>query len=200
MSGFYRRATPKVTGGKVQKKNRHALTPNYWNTVQRVPVIDKERPGRGYRHLLTKKDILEFIEIVPEWDELSTGLNAVLLAPGENNLDGWYGDGVIGICAWDRDIWREVSKPYYHEHEDVFSRLGVESKRQGNFHVCKFTEGTARAYQLLHIFLHELGHHHDRMTTKRKMFTGRGEGYAEDWAIKYEQIVWDSYLKKFDPV
>ena len=78
MSGFYRRTTPKVTGGKVQKKNLHAPTPNYWNTVQSVPAIDKERPGRGYRHLLTKKDILEFIEIVPEWDELSTGLDAVL--------------------------------------------------------------------------------------------------------------------------
>ena len=25
-------------------------------------MIDKERPGRGYRHLLTKKDILEFID------------------------------------------------------------------------------------------------------------------------------------------
>ena len=31
-----------------------------------------------------------------------------------------------------------------------------------------------------------------------KMFTGRGERYAEDCALKYEQIVWDSYLKKFD--
>ena len=200
MSGFYRRTTPKVTGGKVQKKNRHAPTPNYWNTVQSVPAIDKERPGRGYRHLLTKKDILEFIEIVPEWDELSTGLDAVLLAPGEYDLDGWYDDGVIGICAWNRDIWVKVSKPYYREHEEVFSRLDVESERQDYFHVCKFTEATARAYQLLHVFLHELGHHHDRMTTKRKMFTGRGERYAEDWAIKYEQIVWDSYLKKFDLV
>ena len=107
---------------------------------------------------------------------------------------------MIGICAWNRDIWVEVSKPYYREHEEVISRLGVESERQDYFHVCKFTEATARAYQLLHVFLHELGHHHDRMTTKRKMFTGRGERYAEDWAIKYEQIVWDSYLKKFDLV
>lgn len=198
MSGFNRRTTPKVTDGKVQKKNRHAPTSNYWNTLQRVPAIDKERPGRGYRHLLTKKDILEFIEIVPEWNELSTGLDAVLLARGEFDLDGWYDDGVVGICAWSRDVWREVHNPFFHAHEEVFSRLGVESEPRGSFHICRFTEMKARAYQLLHIFLHELGHHHDRMTTKRQMFTGRGEGYAENWALKHEKMVWDSYLRKFD--
>jgi hypothetical protein len=198
MPGYYRRTTPKVSDGRVQKKNRHALTPNYWNTYQKVPVIDKERPGRNYRHLLNKKDILEFIEIVPEWNELSKGLDAVLLAPGEQDTDGWYDNGVVGICAWERNIWREVSKGYFREHAEIFSRLGVESKRRGNVYLCHFTEVTAKAYQLLHIFLHELGHHHDRMTTKNQKYTGRGETYAEEWAIKYEQIVWDSYLKKFD--
>lgn len=198
MPGYYRRTAPKVIDGQVQKKNRHALTPNYWNTRQKVPVIDKERPGRNYRHLLTKKDILEFIEIIPEWNELSKGLDAVLLATGERRLDGWYDLGVIGICAWERNIWREVGKGYFVDHAEIFSRLSVESKRQGGGYLCHFTQATAKAFQLLHIFLHELGHHHDRMTTKNQKYSGRGETYAEEWAIKYEQIVWDSYLKKFD--
>jgi hypothetical protein len=198
MSGYYRLTTPKVTDGKVQKKNRHTLTPTYWNTRQRIPVIDKERPGRGYRHLLNRKHILEFIEIVPEWNGLSTGLDAILLARGDFDIDGWYDDGVIGICAWDRDFWVEVCDTYFQAHEEVFSRLGVKSERRGKFHICRFTEMTARAYQLLHIFLHELGHHHDRITTKRQERTGRGESYAEEWAFKYEKTVWDAYLKKFD--
>ena len=198
MPGYYRRTAPKVIDGRVQKKNRHELTPNYWNTYQKVPVIDKERPGRNYRHLLTKKDILEFIEIIPEWNELSTGLDAVLLARGAEHLDGWYDKGVIGICAWQRKIYRNFSKGYFLDHAAIFSRLGVESKRHGGDYLCHFTEATAKAYQLLHIFLHELGHHHDRMTTKNQEYSGRGETYAEEWAIKYEQIVWDSYLKEFD--
>ncbi len=37
MTRFNRRTTPKVTDGRVQKKNRHAPTPTYWNTHQKVP-------------------------------------------------------------------------------------------------------------------------------------------------------------------
>jgi hypothetical protein len=46
----------------------------------------------------------------------------------------------------------------------------------------KWTENTARAYQLLYMFLHELGHHHDRMTTRSRRATARGEPYAESYA------------------
>lgn len=200
MSGYHRLTSPKVINGTVQKKNRHELTPTYWNTPQKMPVIDKERPGRGYRHLLNRKHILQFIEIIPEWDKLSEGLDAILLARGNYRVDGWYGRGVIGVCAWERDLWREAPDAYFQAHEECFSRLGVESERQGKYHVCQFTEKTARAYLLLHIFLHELGHHHDRMTTKRQTRTGRGESYAEHWAFKHEKTVWDAYLKRFDLV
>ena len=36
--------------------------------------------------------------------------------------------------------------------------------------VCRFTEASARGFQLMHMFLHELGHYHDRMTTRSKRF------------------------------
>ena len=45
-----------------------------------------------------------------------------------------------------------------------------------------WTEGQARAFQLLHVFLHELGHHHDLITTRRQLRGGRGEAYAERYA------------------
>ena len=198
MTRFNRRTTPKVTDGRVQKKNRHAPTPTYWNTHPRVPVIDKERPGRGYRHLLRKNDVVEVIGMIPDWDELAIGLDAVLLAKAEFDCDGWHHRGVIGICAWERDLWRDVSHWFYEDHEELLSRLGVECEPRDDGVLCKFTEETARAYQLLHVFLHELGHHRDRMTTNHKLSSGRGEGYAEEFAFEYGSVVWERYLRAFD--
>lgn len=47
-----RKTTPKVKNGRVQKKNRHNLTPNYWNTRQGELQLDIEKPGKGYKHFL----------------------------------------------------------------------------------------------------------------------------------------------------
>ena len=195
---YNRRSTPKVIDGQVQKKNRHRLTPNYWNTVQDLLVVDKERAGRGYKHLLSKSDIYEFIEIVPEWDRLAEGLDAILLAAGEDDCHGWYDHlGVIGICAWERDLWSVVDNYFFDQHANLFKRLGVPCERREQVYICKFTESTARAFQLLHILLHELGHHHDRMTTRSQRATVRGETYAENWSFKYEAKVWTAYLERF---
>ena len=59
-----------------------------------------------------------------------------------------------------------------------------------------FTRSTARAYQLLHVLLHELAHHHDLMTTRRQVEPGRGEQYAESWALKYEAKIWTAYAER----
>jgi hypothetical protein len=60
-----------------------------------------------------------------------------------------------------------------------------------------FTEATARAYPLLHVFLHELGHHHDRMTTRPPKHSARGERFADDYAMPYPDRVWQRYLDTF---
>ena len=197
MARFNRRISPKVISGAVQERNRTAPTPTYWNTDQKVPVIDKERPGRGYRHLLRKKDIFDFIEILPHWDDLAVGLNAVLLAEGEEGLYGWYDTGVVGVCAWPRDLWTKESRDYYDMHKGLYARLGVPSEPRGELILWKHTEATARAFQLLRVFLHELGHHHDRMTTRSKIASTRGEDFAENYAIRYEDMIWDRYIAKF---
>jgi len=203
MASFNRRSTPKVVDGRVQKKNRHEPTATYWTENPIVPEIDKERPGRGFRHLLSKRDILDFIDIIPNWSTHAEGLAAVLLAEKQIGWDGWYNyadpdvGGIIGICAWTKDIWRTSDKRFYFQHRRLFKRLGVPCEAHGEDVLCKFTEDTARAYQLLHIFLHELGHHHDRMTSKQKQATGRGEHYAEGWAFERERILWDAYQQKF---
>ena len=198
MRHMNRRSAPKVVGGKVQRKNRSTTTPNYYDTPQTSPVIDRRRPGLGYRHILMKRDVERFINILPDWNELSKGLNAVVQAPGNGYCDGWHKPGVVAVCAWERDVWVEVGPWYFDDHKSIFNQLGVpcESLDTGD-HLCKFTEGTAKAYQLLHILLHELGHHHDRMTTKSKRESARGERYAERYAIKYARWIWNRYFDEF---
>jgi hypothetical protein len=194
----HRKSAPRVVNGKVQRKNRSALTQTYFNTPQFSPVIDRLKPGFGYRHILKKKDVLDFIELLPDWKELSKGLNAVLLAPGEDNTAGWHRPGVVAVCAWDRGLWFEVDAGFYQEHREVFAKLGVpcEAKARG-YVLCQWTESTVRAYQLLHILLHELGHHHDRMTTKSQRRCCRGENYAEQYALRYADMIWERYLDRF---
>ncbi len=190
----------KNLGGKAFRRNRVEPTATYWNTRQPFPVIDKERPGRNYRHLLRKQDILRFVEILPSWDELAEGLDAIVLAGGEPGMEGWYIEGVVGVCAWERGLWRLHPRHYYHENKAVFQRLGVACQPRGERVLCKFTESQARAYQLLNILLHELGHHHDRITTRSQLECSRGEPYAEEYALRYEPIVWRRYLEAFGPV
>jgi hypothetical protein len=75
-----RRTTPKVKAGKVQKKHRYDLSPSYWDKGQESLSIVKEDPEKGFKHFILKADILKFIEIIPEWKELSKGLNSILLS------------------------------------------------------------------------------------------------------------------------
>jgi len=56
-----RKTAPKVKDGRVQKKNRHELTTNYWNTRQNTLQIDIESPGKGYKHFLKSGTLFNFM-------------------------------------------------------------------------------------------------------------------------------------------
>ncbi|MBN1513462.1 MAG: hypothetical protein JXB13_15710 [Phycisphaerae bacterium] len=197
-----RKATPKVVGGKVQRKNRVDLSPAYWRVPPGQVVVERLRPGPGHRHILRKSDVETFIGLLPDWDELSKGLRAVLLAPGEGNTDGWCDNGIVAVCAWERELWQKLKIAHVKAHADLLSRLDVRIVRRhdslGAYDELQWTEPQIRAYQLLHILLHELGHHHDRMTTRSQRAAARGEGYAETYARKYEEVIWSRYLETFD--
>ncbi len=192
-----RKSTPQVIGGRVQKKNNPEWTANYYSTPPPSLVIDRQRPGKGYRHLLLQRDIEAFIRLLPDWAELSRGLHAIVLAPGEYSTDGWHSPGVVHVCAWESDLWIDYAASHYKDHQDVLGRLGVRSHEIKNGVMCEFTEAQARAYQLLHILLHEMGHHYDRMTTKSKVRASRGEPYAEQYALAYEARIWEQYQETF---
>jgi hypothetical protein len=40
----------------------------------------RESPGRGYRHVLTKRDLQAFLVLVPDWPSLSHRLERIVLA------------------------------------------------------------------------------------------------------------------------
>ena len=194
---YPRKTAPGVRGGKVQKKNRREQSPNYFNDTQARPVIDRQRPGVGYRHLLRKLDVSRFIELLPDWDELSRGLDAIVLAPGDECM-GWYADGVVALCAWPREIVGEYDADFVAEHRPILDRLAVScEKRRKNSRFVHWTEGTARGFQLMHILLHELGHHHDLITTASQREASRGEGYAEAYATRNAEELWEKYFAVF---
>lgn len=195
-----RKSAPRVIKGRVQKKNNWSLSTDYYVAPEpRTVVIDRKRPGQGYKHVLRKADIYRFLEILPDWSNLAVGLNAVVLAPGYSDTDGYHVPGVVHVCAWETTLWRESGRKHYEAHQDILERLGVpcEETEEGRV-LCKFDEASVRGYQLLHILLHELGHHHDRMTTRSQKRSGRGEKYAEEYARLHEAAIWRQYQKVFE--
>ena len=189
-----RKTTPKVRGGRVQKKNR-------WQPSEssdgEVPAFVRERPGRGHRHLLRRRDIESFIELLPNWDDLATGLERIVLAR-EDEAMGYHEAGTVAICAWEDELWwRDTDPDWQSEHREILERLAVETEKIGGRVVLKWTEGQARAFQLLHVLVHELAHHYDRMTTKSQAAAARGESFAEAYARELENEIWAEYVARF---
>ena len=201
MRPIHRKTTPKVSGGAVLRKNNHKNTPNHWNTAQEEVIIDVEKPGKGFKHFLKKKDIRQFISLIPDWDQLSEGLDAIVLTAADGDSDGYYNnDGVICIAAWEKEQDVLLTKQYYQDHEALFQKLGVKTKTVKEGIHCAFTVDQIKAFQLLHILLHELGHHYDRMKTKSQHKSSRGENYAEQFAFDHEAQLWIAYQEVFQVV
>ncbi len=125
------------------------------------------------------------------------GLDAIVLAPGTRGAAGYHTTGCVHICAWDQDLWEESRLDFFEDHQGIFDRLELPYDRCEGYVLCKWGEPTIRAYQLLHILLHELGHHHDRVTWRSQADAARGEPYAEAYARKYADRIWDRYFEVF---
>lgn len=198
MRHFPRKTAPGVRRGRVQRKNNWAPTPNCYNTPQKVPAIDWRRPGPGYQHLLRKRDVRAFVGLLPDWDELSRGLRVILLDAGRSDCAGWYNHGLVAVTAWEENLEWVADASWVAEHAALLNRLRVECVLTPDADILvRWTEAQARAYQLLHILLHELGHHHDRMTTRSRRECARGEAFAEEYAYRHEALIWERYLAEF---
>jgi hypothetical protein len=190
------RKPPRVSA----ERRRHNLRPTADSAA--LPgtkiLFERRRPGPGYRHVLSKSDIARFIALLPDWDELSRGLEGIVLMPGEADLEGMCFETWVAVFAWRRELWDYYQASYLEHPRPSITRLGVPVEPGGGGGlVMKWTEGTVRAYQLLDVLLHELGHHHDRMTTRAQEHVCRGEPYAERYAARYADRIWGAYISEF---
>jgi len=198
MQRTIRRTAPKVRDGKVQNKNRWDWSTNYTNCRQPTLVYDRRNPGAGYRHLVRPADVKQFVESLPEWNVLREGLDAVVLAEGDPDCLGWHRTGVVALNAWERDyVLTGRYSCFFAEHYKLLEKLNVPCSQTEGSWVLEFTEATARAFHLVHVLVHELGHHHDRITTRSKRQPCRGESYAEEYAVKHEDEVLELYWSIF---
>jgi hypothetical protein len=161
-------------------------------------VIDRKRSAPGYKHLVNEKDLNCFIGLIPDWQELSKGLKAIVMdRGGYDSPMGQYSGGIIVVSAWENEISGEFYIDFLDEHKFILDLIGVDSEPRGKYCYVDFDRNSAKAFLLLHIFLHELGHHVDCMDSKSRKQPSRGEQFAEDWANEYAEILFDSYVDHF---
>ena len=201
LRGYQRRkVAPKVRDGAVQKKNNHEPT------AALGYVLARESPAKGCRHVVTKRDVRLFTSIIPDWHRLAEGIESIVLTSSGRDHDGRYQifqfekTGSIELPAWDGDLWQVLSPEYFQEHAELFALLGVASEPHADGTQCRFTLAQAKAFLLLHVFLHEFGHHVDRMESKAQRAARRGEPFAENYANELCAKIWPAYMRVFgDP-
>jgi hypothetical protein len=196
---FNRRTATRVRNGEVQRKNRHRPTGHNGY------VFARESPGRGFRHVVSLEDVRTFIELIPDWDRYSERLARIVLA---RPMDGWDAahefsfreeTGAIFLYAWSEDLWVEWFPDYFDSHEPILQALGVSTSPADPKRtrvICRFTAAQARAFMLLHVFLHELGHHYDHIHQKHHS-RSRGEDYAERFANDRFASLFPAYVQAF---
>jgi hypothetical protein len=214
-----RKTTPRVKAGRVQPKDGRGVTaPDGYTQGSSLQII-RRAPGPGHVHVVDEHDVRRFLDLLPDWPELGAGIRAIVLDNDQGGFDGCYRhDGVIILSSWREEMVLELDLEYHEPHRQVFERIGVpfdlvepepEPPREPSpdglrppppppepFARCWFEPATARDYLLMHVFLHELGHHHDRRTLRRGGAM-RGEDYAEAWAMARERDLWPRYRGVF---
>jgi hypothetical protein len=198
MKRMMRKTAPKVVDGRVQRKNRYRTDPCY--VGDRRVAIERRRPGYDYRHVVTQNDVYAFLQIVPHWEQLARGLNKIVLDEGSETQSGWFVRGVIALCAFPRDLRVEFDKQYFYRDIDFFERLRVPyslgEENQSQSVTCQFNRATARCHLLMRTLLHELGHHLD-LATNRRRWCSRGEEFAERIGRELERRTWSEYRRVF---
>jgi hypothetical protein len=65
MRNHPRRTGTKVCDGRVRHKNNWGHSPTAFNTTAELRVY-REKPGKGYRHLLRQQDVRRFLGLLPD--------------------------------------------------------------------------------------------------------------------------------------
>lgn len=199
---MHRKTAMRVRDGRVAKKNNWAPDRHdYYARPQSEILIERVAPGPGYRHVVTVRQLRDFIELLPDWDELALGLDAISIWSGNDDWLGKSNPGVVVITAWDKDLWwSDASRSWLAEVESLLEALEVDvvESPSGDKDLAevRWTEPQARAFMLLDVLVHELGHHHDRMTGRNPTID-RGEPYAMAYARRVQDEILPAYLQHF---
>jgi hypothetical protein len=124
---IHRRSAMKVRDGRVLKKNSWRLDPGDYRALAQSEIrLDRRRPPDGARHLITIAELRQFLALLPDWDEVAVGLDAIVL-DSATDCAGWCGPGVVAICAWPHDLWDWWSSAYSARSAAMKRRPGVGS-------------------------------------------------------------------------
>lgn len=145
-------------------------------------VVD--RPGDGYRHVVTPKEIRDRVAMLPE--EFQSGLEVVQLSPmtRKRRLFPCYG------LQWGRAVYLY---PIEESLEELYVRaprpaqrietemFGGEWIQDGSLWRLVWTEETIKDFYLNNVLIHEIGHINDERNTNFR----KRERFADWFAIEY---------------
>ncbi|TDF37224.1 hypothetical protein EYS14_13790 [Alteromonadaceae bacterium M269] len=195
-----RKVTPKVRDGKVQKKNRHQWTEFQELLDQETFSTIKMKPQEGYIHVVDRKSALKFVKLIPDWEDMSKGLSA--LVP---DIDGcnhqtdmnYYPNSYnsIWLSPFPKDMTLYWPKEFGEGHKEVTDLLGIEQEEIDDEEIkTVWTKPKAQAWQLLHLFLYDLYCHHECMLQGKDNYH-HSDKLAEEYAIKTSAIILPDYEK-----
>jgi hypothetical protein len=189
-----RKSAPGVHGGKTQKKNRTALSPDIYEHDFESLVVQRIRPAKGFYHAITPTDVRRFVSIIPDWEHVSAGIRAVVLTPGNDHCFGRYNNvGIIKLDAWPKD-----EESYIPPRKDwLLRRMAIDEPYCEFGYVLSLSRERVRCFLLMGTFLHELGHHIDRISTRSKADASNGEPFAIAYEMRRQQELWDAYCSEF---
>lgn len=134
-------------------------------------------------------DVRRFLALMSEWRKELDELGEVILERGHPQFDASYR---FFDCTIKLQPWATLSPTWWSGHvwghDSILTRLNVPLEAVGDSFVCRFTRDTARAYMLLHVFMHEIGHH--LYFVRNGMTSDRSEKYAEEFALRFEGLMW----------
>lgn len=199
MRAQQRKSAPGVKGGKVQKKNRQALSPDIYEHDFEELVVIRQRPAKGYFHAVTPTDVRRWVRRIGDWTQIAPTVKAVVLTPGGDWCYGRYNNaGIIKIDAWPRSGEHFVPE----RKKWLVEQLGFDAPVQdasGRDGTLLFSRDQARAFLLMGTFLHELGHHLDRVTTRSKKDASNGEPFAIEYELRMQRELWSVFVEEFGP-
>ena len=194
MRSTARKSAPGVKGGKVQKKNRAASSPDVYLHDFDSIVVQRIRPAKGFYHAVTPTDVRRFIRLIPDWDVVAAGIRAVILTPGDDDCYGRYHNaGIVKLDAWPRDESAYVPM----RKEWLVRAMGIDLPHEGFGWSLRLGREQVRCFLLMGTFLHEIGHHVDRMSTRSRADASSGEPFAIDYEHRLQREIWDAFVREF---